>query len=112
MENNEPTRKNLKVNAMQHAFMVERTLAKQDYQNHCREIRQECEGKNEVVKKMCELECNKNKAIADEACIKAQMEYFDKVADIAEREDAFKHEIAEYIASLQPAVNPGGGIEQ
>lgn len=112
MENNEQTRRNLKVNSTQHAFMVERTLAKQDYQNRCRDIKKEAAGKCEVLKKLYEAECTKVNAIADEACSKAQKEYFDKVADIAEREDAFKHEVAEYVASLQPAVNPGGGIEQ
>ena len=104
----ENLRKDFKVNATQHAFMVERTLAKQNYQNCCREIRQDAAGKCEMLKKIYEAECNKVNAAADEACAKAQKEYFDQVAVIAEREDAFKHELAEYIASLQPAEKTEG----
>ena len=105
MEKTEELRKNLKVNSMQHAFMVERTLAKQDYQKTCGDIRKEAKGKQDVVKRIYEAECVKIKATADQECTKAQARYFDKIADIAERENAFKHEVAEYVASLQPAAN-------
>lgn len=100
--NNENLRKNLKVNSNQHAFMVERTLAKQDYQNRCREIREQAGRQCDIYKNVYTTECNKVNAAADEACAKAQKEYFDKLSDIAEREDDFKHEVAEYVASLQP----------
>lgn len=112
MDNNEKTRRNLKVNSTQHAFMVERVLAKENYQKKCKAVKVDAAGKVAIAKQIFEAEQIKINATADEACAKAQMEYFDQLADIAQREDAFKHEIAEYIASLQPAVNPGGGIEQ
>ena len=104
----ENLRKDFKVNATQHAFMVERTLAKEEYQKKCKAVRIDAAARVSVAKQVFEAEAVKINAVADEECARLQKEYFDQVAGIAEREDAFKHELAEYIASLQPVEKTEG----
>lgn len=54
-----------------------------------------------VAKLAFEAEQNKINAVADEECARLQKEYFEVVAGIADREDAFKDELNNYIASLE-----------
>ena len=52
----EKLRKDFKVNSTQHAYMVERTLAKENYQKKCKAIRVDEAGQDAVVKQMYEAE--------------------------------------------------------
>lgn len=101
METTEKLRKDFKVNSTQHAFMVERTLAKEEYQKKCKAVRIDAAARVSVAKQVFEAEQTKINAVADEECARLQKEYFDVVAGIAAREDAFKDELNNYIASLE-----------
>ena len=100
MENTNQPRKDFKVISTQHAFMVERTLAKKNYQKKCKSINIDADGQKAVAKQVYKAELNKINAVADEMCAKAQKEYLDTLADIAAREDAFNAELRNYIPNL------------
>lgn len=105
----EQKRKDFKVNQTQHNFKVERTLEKQNYQRNCEDIRNKMNDKIEEAKHLCEVECRRIRAVADEDVAIAQRKYFDKVAEIARREDEFNDEFRNYIATLpQLALEKGG----
>lgn len=107
----EQQRKDFKVQQMQHQFKVERTLEKQNFQRNCDEIREKMNYKIEATKHLCEVECRRIRAVADADIAVAQSTYFEKVADIARREDEFNDAFRNYIATL-PSLAPEKGGEQ
>ena len=105
----EKQRKNFKVNETQHNFKVERTLEKQNYQRNCEDIRNKMNDDIEVAKHLCEVECRRIRAVYDEDIAIAQRKYFEKLSDIARREDEFNDEFRNYVATLPQLELEKGG---
>lgn len=105
----EKQRKDFKVQQTQHQFKVERTLEKQNFQRCCEDIRNKMNDDIEAAKHLCEVECRRIRAVADEDIAIAQRKYFDKVAAIARLEDEFNDEFRNYIATLPSLALEKGG---